>query len=197
MPNAPRKPCAMPACGELVEHGKARCERHRRDQDRDARIRRPHEAFYDSRAWRRLSARVLAEEPICQGWPYGSGCGKPTTIVDHIVALQDGGARMERSNCRALDRACHGDKTQWEIRNRRRAATPGGTSAPGPLLARLPSVCQDGGEFPKKVSGGTAAVGDLPGGWGRTNAASSAGETSSVHRALGAPRFNENTGRRS
>lgn len=45
--------------------------------------------------WRKLRARVLAEEPNC--W-----CGAAADTVDHITPLSLGGARYDRSNLRGM-----------------------------------------------------------------------------------------------
>ena len=39
--------------------------------------------------------------------------------ADHIVELQDGGAKLDRSNVMLRCRSCHGKKTAQKIRDRR------------------------------------------------------------------------------
>lgn len=68
--------------------------------------------FYSLRRWRRLSAEVRAEEPRCRL------CDAPASCVDHIVGIEEGGARWERSNLQSLCRRCHLLKSQREYRAR-------------------------------------------------------------------------------
>lgn len=52
---------------------------------------------YNDGAWRKLSRRVRAEEPVC----WADGCGEPSTSTDHIVpVLEAPELRLVRSNCR-------------------------------------------------------------------------------------------------
>lgn len=51
-------------------------------------------------AWRRIRARVLAEEPRCR-W-----CGDPSTTVDHIVPRARGGGD-DRANLAASCEPCN------------------------------------------------------------------------------------------
>lgn len=57
------------------------------------------------------------EEPTCRM------CPAPTSDVDHIVAIQDGGAMMDRANLQGLCKHHHGSKTMTEINNRRRRSS--------------------------------------------------------------------------
>lgn len=52
----------------------------------------------DGTAWRKIRAVVLAEEPICAV----AGCQRPSTEVDHILALSRGGAPVERANLQGM-----------------------------------------------------------------------------------------------
>ena len=96
MPNRPLRPCTQAGCpNPVMRYG--RCHLHQRE--------RPSAAArgYDAR-WKRLSKAILAEEPRC------AGCGRPATLVDHIVPLNDGGTN-ERSNLQPLCARCHNAKT--------------------------------------------------------------------------------------
>lgn len=82
---------------------------------------RSNHARLDGVAWRKLRAEVLAEEPVCPV----AGCGRPSTQVDHIVALQlrpDLG--LVRSNLRGIC-ATH---------NASKGAGPGDVLPAGPRL---------------------------------------------------------------
>jgi len=65
--------------------------------------------LYDSARWRALRAGVLAAQPVCT-------CGAPTTQVDHVRAVRDGGAALDLRNLEALCKPCHSRKTLRENR---------------------------------------------------------------------------------
>jgi 5-methylcytosine-specific restriction enzyme A len=71
-------------------------------------------AFRSSSEWRKLKKRILAERPACES------CGAPSSIVDHIHAIADGGTALDPSNLQALCPGCHEEKGREE--NRRRPA---------------------------------------------------------------------------
>jgi 5-methylcytosine-specific restriction endonuclease McrA len=77
------------------------------DYGRDERQR-----FYHLREWRKLSAQVKAEEPDCRS------CGAPAMVVDHILGIEEGGARYDRANLQPLCHRCHNRKSQAEYRRR-------------------------------------------------------------------------------
>lgn len=83
--------------------------------------------LYRSRAWRNFAAQVRADEPTCRS------CDAPTQVVDHIVAIADGGHVWDRTNIQGLCRPCHNTKSQREYRSRYAAA---------------PSVGREGGQSP-------------------------------------------------
>lgn len=58
-----------------------------------------------STAWRRLRARVLAEEPMCRH------CGEPATDVDHVSGDP---SDNRRTNLQPLCHGCHSHKTGRE-----------------------------------------------------------------------------------
>lgn len=63
--------------------------------------------------WERLSRMIRRERPICEH------CGvAPSRMVDHIVPLRAGGARLEVGNLQALCLPCHALKTRSERRRR-------------------------------------------------------------------------------
>lgn len=72
---------------------------------------------YDG-AWRRFRAQVLREEPICRFHDHAAHrheCSLEATVVDHIVPIAAGGARLERANVRPVCRRAHEVLTQnWK-----------------------------------------------------------------------------------
>jgi 5-methylcytosine-specific restriction endonuclease McrA len=74
--------------------------------------------FYNSSAWRKLRRIVLSQSPWCVK------CGKPATVVDHIIELDSfniydthGGTiphPLDESNLQTLCVSCHNSKTgKW------------------------------------------------------------------------------------
>lgn len=110
MPRKPKQPCAYPNCPELTE-GRF-CEKHRRQtnnaynrytRDEDSK------AFYNSKAWRRLSRLQLQREPLCADC-LRAGRIHPAEIADHIKPIRENGARLDMENLQSLCRACHNTK---------------------------------------------------------------------------------------
>ena len=64
--------------------------------------------FYHSRAWKRVRGLQLSKFPLCKI------CGKPAKIVDHIVEIKDGGAKLSLNNLQSLCISCHNSKTKTE-----------------------------------------------------------------------------------
>jgi 5-methylcytosine-specific restriction endonuclease McrA len=66
----------------------------------------PHRSIYQSSTWRRLSNRVVREEPTC--WLRLPGCTIRSTTADHIIPVS---TRPElalvRTNCRGACRSCN------------------------------------------------------------------------------------------
>lgn len=119
---APPMPCAWPACPNLVRpqrhvRGSYRCPEHplppRSYQEEDARRGSASERGYDHR-WRKLRDAHLKKQPLCQRCIV-DGVIKPADLVDHIVALNDGGPRLDPRNLSSLCEAHHAQKTREEI----------------------------------------------------------------------------------
>jgi 5-methylcytosine-specific restriction protein A len=115
----PKRPCRQPGCPELVAAGY--CSTHQRvvDQGYRARGYRSKQGnAYQTKRWRILRRRVLTEQPKCLGYPEGTDCGELAVEVDHVVAVEDGGAMWDRSNLVGRCKACHGRKTREELDRR-------------------------------------------------------------------------------
>ena len=61
----------------------------------------------------RLSKALLIKFPLC------AHCGKPAELSDHIVPINDGGARLDPANRQSLCWTCHNKKTGIDTRRRR------------------------------------------------------------------------------
>lgn len=79
------------------------------------------EPFYSSPEWIEMRDRVRRE---AGGRCQRPGCEHRGYIVDHIIEIRDGGARLDRSNLILLCSPHHGTKTA-EARARRAAARAG------------------------------------------------------------------------
>lgn len=66
------------------------------------------------------------------------GCGIAGQLeVDHMEALQDGGAKFDPANLQALCKSCHSVKTAAEWRCRRHGPDPPEVAGWGDLVAEL------------------------------------------------------------
>ncbi len=66
------------------------------------------EPFYSSKEWLAMRDRVRRE---AQGRCQRPGCGARGFIVDHIVEIRDGGAKLDRGNLELLCSSHHTLKT--------------------------------------------------------------------------------------
>ena len=65
------------------------------------RTRSPNDAFYSSLAWRVSRKAFLFDHPLCDL------CGDVASDVHHRVPIEEGGAKRDPENLRALCRSCH------------------------------------------------------------------------------------------
>jgi 5-methylcytosine-specific restriction enzyme A len=96
-------------CGIVTSRAGSRCTEHARQSNRSR-----HNALYSTRAWQRLSARVL------RAWrgEHGNWCpghrrsAHPAAdlTVDHVVPLAAGGAPFDLGNTAVLCRSCNSTK---------------------------------------------------------------------------------------
>lgn len=114
------KVCSEIGCPELTKVG--RCEKHKRERAASVRARSLDWSWvYATPRWKGLRKQVLLEQPWC-------ACGKPDCFelsaeIDHIVAMQDGGAPFDRNNVQGLAKGCHSAKTRAEINARKGVAS--------------------------------------------------------------------------
>lgn len=96
-------------CGVVTSRSGSRCLIHARLSTRSR-----HNALYDTRAWQRLSARVIARHRDqygnhCPG--YGRDPHPASDLTaDHIVPLAAGGAPLDIGNLAELCRSCNSTK---------------------------------------------------------------------------------------
>lgn len=109
----PSKPCRKPGCSNLVDkydrNGLCKYHKSKENAVYDATKRnQEHRKFYNSTAWKRLSARVKLEAfGLCQY----NNCGRPGNLVHHIVPLAMSGEgwekRLDRDNLIYVCSSCH------------------------------------------------------------------------------------------
>ena len=116
MPSKLKKPCAVKSCPNLAETGQAYCEEHAKimKREQDKRFNKSRINLYSGNyKWRKYSKSYLLKNPRCVK------CGRPSTEVDHIIPIIDGGSFWDASNHQALCHSCHSIKTAEDVRKRR------------------------------------------------------------------------------
>lgn len=73
-------------------------------------------SFYNSWVWRKFAKRFKQNNPLCVE------CEKkdlvvPVKVVDHIVRINAGGAKLDEANCQSLCESCHNRKSSNESRS--------------------------------------------------------------------------------
>ena len=96
-------------CGVVTSRAGSRCTEHARQSNRSR-----HNALYSTRAWQRLSARVLRawrgeHGDWCPGYQRPAHRAADLT-VDHVVPLAAGGAPFDIGNTAVLCRSCNSTK---------------------------------------------------------------------------------------
>jgi 5-methylcytosine-specific restriction protein A len=72
------------------------------------------ERGYDT-TWQKLRKWQLATFPICKACERQSA-----NEVDHILPINDGGARLDPANLQSLCKSCHSKKTAQDVAKRKR-----------------------------------------------------------------------------
>lgn len=114
------RPCKI--CRKLTLNTPPYCDEHKHVHEEkkaqwDLRRGSRHERGYDN-LWVKVRKMYLMAHPLCEMCEK-EGRIMPAREVHHIVALRDGGARLDSENFMAVCRACHQKLTQEEIRRRR------------------------------------------------------------------------------
>ena len=69
--------------------------------------RKEDQKIYKSARWRRVREIILSKRPLCE-------CGRPATIVDHIIPIRWGGEIWDRDNLASMCQSCHNKKSAKE-----------------------------------------------------------------------------------
>ncbi|MES2210067.1 MAG: HNH endonuclease [Chloroflexota bacterium] len=96
-------------CGVITSRAGSRCTEHAQQSNRSR-----HNALYSTRAWQRLSVRVLRawrgeHGDWCPGYQRPAHPAADLT-VDHVVPLAAGGAPFDIGNTAVLCRSCNSTK---------------------------------------------------------------------------------------
>ena len=129
MPRRAPSICTYPGCNGLVRGG-SRCTQHpyqKRTKSDRAAVRRqdrvrvqqrranPNDPvhFYVTALWKRKRLSWLRQHPLCV---MCEDIGRTTAagVVDHIVPITAGGARLDDENLQSLCKSCHTAKTNRE-----------------------------------------------------------------------------------
>lgn len=113
MPRTPPRPCRKQGCRNFCEQGQCYCNEHRKENHRNYnKYERNEESsdFYSSTEWRATSKAFREEHPLCEEC-LKSGRIRPAQLVDHIVPIRQGGAKLDPSNLQSLCNACHSAKS--------------------------------------------------------------------------------------
>ena len=75
--------------------------------------------FYNSSEWRALRKYFFKQNPLCK-WCEEEGQIVEGKIVDHIVEINDGGAKLDTNNLMTLCARHHAQKTNFERKKRKK-----------------------------------------------------------------------------
>ncbi|MEM6397495.1 MAG: HNH endonuclease signature motif containing protein [Bacteroidota bacterium] len=99
MPNLPRK------------------NRHQDDPEQRTRERKPsgNQRFYNRKAWRATRKAYIQSNPLCEVCSY-IGRTEAADVVDHLIAISQGGSEYDSANLMAMCHRHHNQKSALELR---------------------------------------------------------------------------------
>lgn len=104
------KPCASWPCAGEAQPGSRYC----------VDCGTPTTTVHHSPRWRRLRARILQRDPTCRRIRDGRPCGAPSTEVDHVTPVSEGGDPWAEGNLMGVCEPCHKAKSAAEASDRMR-----------------------------------------------------------------------------
>lgn len=111
-PRMPANGCLTPLCPRDAVPGRRRCREclKARRREKGHLEDRPNAGArgYDAQ-WRKVRKLKAAQDPLCE-WCKRKGWAVPLAVVDHIVPIRAGGARLDLRNLQSLCDRCHGKK---------------------------------------------------------------------------------------
>ena len=102
----------------MVSDGSGRCPSHQRAKYKVHKAKvtedyKERNRFYQRSVWKQARGAHLQSEPLCRTCRE-TGKLVSGSIVDHVVAIADGGAELDDSNLQTLCTSCHNKKTGRE-----------------------------------------------------------------------------------
>ena len=111
MPSKPPRSCLHPGCPELTT--KTYCKQHEPKKPKyDKSKANP---FYGTARWQKFRNRYRKQHPLCE-MCLKSGLTVKAELVDHIIPIKKGGAKLDPNNTQSLCRICHARKTADDMR---------------------------------------------------------------------------------
>jgi len=117
MPSKPLKHCRVSGCSGLTSTGY--CDKHAYLR-KDIKANKQADPFYSSAAWKKARTRYRSKHPLCEIC-LAKGMTVRASLVDHIIEIKDGGARLDERNFQALCTACHGIKSAEAAARRKKS----------------------------------------------------------------------------
>lgn len=106
MPHSPNKRCNEIGCNKLVPYNHRHCAAHRKKKWQRYEPNRTREGFYNTAEWKQVRDKFRKANPMC------AECARHNEsragyVIDHIVPINKGGARLDPSNLQNLCAQCH------------------------------------------------------------------------------------------
>lgn len=114
MPYRPKHPCSYSGCPNLTND--RFCEEHKKQADREYNKYQRDEFsrnFYNTPRWREIRKIKLTNSPFCEECKKNGTIVK-ATMVDHILAIKQGGSAYDLNNLQSLCWSCHSRKSVLE-----------------------------------------------------------------------------------
>lgn len=125
MPRNAKHPCRDGRCPELLDKS-GYCDKHRRapvsaTPPALSEAYKERNRFYQRAAWKRIRAEHLQLEPLCRKCR-SIGRLIEAAVVDHIITIESGGAKLDHGNLQSLCTSCHNAKTRRDTNKPRGAS---------------------------------------------------------------------------
>jgi 5-methylcytosine-specific restriction protein A len=117
MPVRAKSPCRNSGCRTLLDKP-GFCDQHRREVFRAQKQvvtedYKERNRFYQRKEWKSVRTLQLQLEPLCRSCRR-AGKLVAAMVVDHIVAIADGGGELDPENLQSLCKPCHNAKTRHD-----------------------------------------------------------------------------------
>lgn len=114
MPTRPPVRCKHKGCVELIIPPARYCKEHQQEKWRADKTIYTNNPFYKSKSWIKTRDAFRVRNPEC------NLCGRQGAVVDHVVAIKQGGAPFDWDNlqtlCRQCDQTKRGKEAQQYLR---------------------------------------------------------------------------------